>query len=282
MPHPQPLDKTTFSTMKSITSIIARLVILSSLVHFITSCTTQSPHSGIFPFSTMEKPLSHKAAIRRSPDNTQPPERMTEVVRYQAHNSSTEKMLQHAIEQIQIGDVIAFYMSHEEARQHIGEGRIQKIPYELCRYGHLCIVVPNPNKKLNAQRSLDYRLLQVAMRQAITASDGLNYLNAKSWVVFRPPPRSINHDRLHGFTQSVIKKGSSPKKAYNYTAALGLWNGQTHPDTVDKIADQYTCTTLIISALNYSGYQLYSSRRHGIMDVITPCQVTESWGIRIP
>ena len=268
--------------MKRITFILARLVTLCTLVHFITSCTTQSPHSGIFPFCTMEKPSSRKSVSRRAHDGSQTPQRMTEVVRYHYDVSSNEKKFQQAISQIKTGDVIAFYMSHQQARNHLKRGRIQKIPYELCRYGHLSVVVPDPNIALHQQTQRDAKLLQVAMKQAITASDDLDHLRDQSWIVHRPPVGSIDSSRLHSFAEIVTVKGSSSDKAYDYAAALGFWNGQFNPVTPEQINDQYTCCTLIVAALHYSGYQLHCARRNGIFDVITPRQVIDSWGTISP
>jgi len=128
--------------MKRILSIIAKLIALTSLLHFLASCSSQAPHSGLFPFSTMEKLPSQGSAARRSLDCDAPPQRMTKVLRYHADLSINEQSLQHAIDQIQIDDVIAFYMNHQQARGHLKRGLIQKIPYELCRYGILDVVTP--------------------------------------------------------------------------------------------------------------------------------------------
>lgn len=250
------------------------------IVSVITSCSTQAPHNGLLPFSMMEKPLSKRSATFKARKSKQSPQKMTEVVRYDAMSSTNPTDLNKARTQIQAGDVIAFYMSQKTAREYLQRGAIQKTPYMLFSYGHLALVVPNPDKDINQQTHSDLKLLQVAMRQAVNTSDGLEYLADKSWVVLRPPEGSINKVHLHQFTSEVVKKGSSSQKAYHYTAAFGLWNGYHHPVTPAQISKEYTCSTLIIAALNYSGYHLYSARRYGILDIITPRQVTESWGIK--
>ena len=167
---------------------------------------------------------------------------------------------------IRIGDVIAFHMSHQKAWKHLSKGKIQKIPYELFSHGHLALVVDHHGEK---------RLLQLAMIQAANIDDNFTYLHDKNWTLYRPTSE-INEARLDQFVTTALVKLSHPKKAYDYTGALGLHNRSTTPETIKDIAPEYTCVTLIQAALYYGGHPTRSTFRKGILDIVTPAQVIHS------
>lgn len=179
------------------------------------------------------------------------------------------------IDSIRPGDVIAFHMSHGDAWGHLRKGNIQKIPYELFRYGHIALVVPDPQvPALPAER----RLLQIAMKQAANATDGIDYLNEKSWHVYRPPAGSVDVVKLHDFTRQVTVTAGDPKKAYDYPGILGLRNAPCEPSSPEEIGDKFSCATLVVAGLHYAGYPLDALHRGGRFDLVTPRQVVESGG----
>jgi hypothetical protein len=173
---------------------------------------------------------------------------------------------------IQPGDVIAFTMSHKEAWQYLRKGKIQKIPYELFRYGHVALVVPDPGG------SSELRLLQVAMKQAVTASDRLDYLNDKTWEIHRPPTGVVDLNRLEEFTCQVTKNASDPTRAYDYVSVSGWSNSPWQPEEKGDIGERFSCATLIVAALHYAGFELDAVHRGGRFDLVTPRQVIESHG----
>jgi len=241
------------------------LIVFGALaVAYISSCTQSPIHNGRLPFSLMEKPPSERSAKRKLSGDIQ---KMEKLMTYHADKNKSE--LKENKRQIKNGDVIAFYMSHKEAGEYLKKAKVQKVPYELFRYGHLGIVVPdpdNPNKK---------KLLQLAMKQVANIDDDLSYLDDKNWVVYRPA--SIDEKKLSEFTQSALSK-SKLKKAYDYSGAFGIKNAKHKPTKESEIAKEYTCCTIVVAALYYSGYELHSTHRGGILDIITPRQVVESWG----
>jgi len=238
------------------------LILLFSLIS--TSCGTKlTPHKGTFPFSSMEKPLSKISANKKA--KTAPLTQLEEVFSYTPNEA---QQFEKITKRLQAGDVIAFYMSHSEARRNLRQRKIQKIPYELFSFGHLAIVS-------HATFSAELKLLQVAMKQSINANSGLGYLKDKCWVTYRPPNKSIDTVKLGEFSQHVCCSG---KSGYSYTASLGLINGDIHPSTRSEIKDKYTCTTLVIAALHHAGFHLHTSHRKGYLDLITPRQVVDSWG----
>lgn len=182
------------------------------------------------------------------------------------------------VAKLQAGDVIGFVMSHRDACRHLFRLKIQKIPYELFRFGHVAVIVPSPNGIAEAS---DLRLLSIAMRHAVNTDHQLESLRDQSWFAFRPPAGSVDVERLHEFTKTACHRASDSKKAYDYTGALGLWNTPSHPTTLDEIADEYTCATLIVAALHYSGYRLDAVHRRGKFDMVSPGQVISSSGTAV-
>ncbi len=197
-------------------------------------------------------------------------EKMRVVMSYRASSGSPAKLLR----QLHPGDVIAFHMSHAEAWDYLKHGNIQKVPYELFSYGHIALVVPNPHGD-------GLRLLQLAMKQAANAKEGLDYLNDKSWIVYRPPVGFVDVKRLHQFTQRVVQTASDPKSAYDYAGILGLRNAPWQPETLEQVGTTYSCATLVVAGLHYSGFQLDAVHRNGVSDIVTPRQVVESYGRKV-
>ena len=258
---------------KAVHLLIAGII----LSGFISACSNSAPHNGIFPFSAMEKPASERSVKRRLKHTGQRACKMSVLVQYNSNKDQAD--YSRSIAQLRVGDVIAFYMSHAEARDYLKRKKIQKLPYELFRYGHVSVIVPDPSKKLRGQSRTDYRLLQVAMKQAVTANDSLDYLKNTSWTAYRPPAGSIDIARLHAFCRESVRKCNSPEESYDLHATFGLGNGNLTPRSLDDVRDQYTCATLIVAALSYSGFDLYAEKRNGRLDVLTPRQVTDAWGV---
>ena len=252
--------------MKKSLTLLVGLISLFSLVS--SSCSYKTgPHNGTFPFFNMEKPLSQRSAQKKA--GTKSLVKLEKVLSYTPKQASDFSQISGTL---QAGDLIAFYMPHSEARKHLKQFAIQKIPYELFSYGHLALLTPcHETDKVSSE----LRLLQVAMKQRANADSTMNYLKDKNWIAYRPPVGSINNDKLHEFTQHVC---ANEKSAYSYIATLGLINGNTTPQSTSEFEDKYTCTTLVIAALHHSGLQLHTPRRNGFLDIITPRQVVDSWG----
>lgn len=227
-----------------------------------TTSSKSAPHKGLFPFSMMEKaPSSRKIEKKTNTSIYQ-----LECVQHHSSNSGSTP----DTSKLELGDIIAFYMPHKEARKYLRKGKIQKVPYELFSYGHLATVIRDP-------QSGELRLLQVAMKQRCNIDSDLSYLNDKSWQAFRPPSGSINPYRLEQFvTQLCHHSNGAPK--YDYTATFGFSNGHIYPESLTEIKSSYTCTTLSVAALHYAGFSLYPLQRGGIADVLTPRQVITAWG----
>lgn len=245
----------------------ALLIMLgASIITTIIGCARPGIHNGKIPFSWMEKPQSKRTALKNSNGEI---EKMNKVLSF--HAKTDKDSYQSKINQIQAGDVIAFYMSHKEACAHLAKAKIQKAPYELFRYGHLAMAIEN-----DSISNGELKLLQVAMKQKVNTDSNLDYLEDKNWEVFRP--RKINRSKLREFVTIAKKRGNSEKQAYDYSGAFGMMNAAHQPNSKEEISAEHTCCTLITAALHYADYQLHCTRRTGILDIVTPRQVVESWG----
>lgn len=213
----------------------------------------------------MEKaPSKHHALKRSSADSV---EKLTIVLRYTSQQQESFPVI---CEQLQAGDIIAFSMSHSQAREHLKNRNIQKVPYELFRFGHLAILTyPTSNDSKNLH------LLQVAMKQQVNADSDLSCLKDQSWIAYRAPIGTISSKKLTEFTTAVCSTGTTK---YDYTATFGISNGNIHPSSISEIKKKYTCATLAVAALHHAGFHLHTPLRKGYFDVITPRQVVDSWG----
>lgn len=234
-------------------------------VLLIVSCSSDTMHRGRLPFRLLE--ASPRAEMRSKVAVKGTPSALTVVTDHEG--GPVPAALR---EQLEFGDIVTFYLSHREALGELTRGRIQKVPYELFRYGHLALVVPDP------EGSGEKRLLQVAMKQAVNAEHGLDYLDDKRWRLFRPPSRSIDVAKLEEFTRIACMRADNPKKAYDYAGVLGWKNAPWRPDEADDIGERFSCATLVVAALHYSGFELDAVHRGGRLDIVTPRQVVRSRG----
>lgn len=236
--------------------MIASLGIIS-LTPLLDGCGSNTTHNGRLPFSLAETPLENSG------------ETMDVIARNEEPGMPSEAA---AIAMLRPGDVIAFHMSHQEAWSHLRKGKIQKIPYDLFRYGHVALVVPDPEQTVVSN---DLRLLQIAMKQAANADQTTDYLLGKHWVAYRPGG-ALDIARLHEFSRQVIVTAGDAKHSYDYAGVLGLYNRPYEPDSISDIGDKFSCATLILAGLHYSGYTLDAVHRKGWFDIVTPRQVVDS------
>ncbi len=215
--------------------------------------STEPLHRGRIPFRWMESPPKAGHAA------------FSEIARYAPGNPAAAKV----VALVRPGDLICFHMSHSEAQNYLKQGTIQKIPYELFRYGHLALVTPGAAEQ-------PWNLLQIALGQTANAKDDKAYLRDKSWILFRPNAGRVELAKLAEFTRITTGQDSVPAAKYDVTSVLGLYNKGLQPSSRAEIAKSFSCTTLVIAAYHYGGYPLQAVHRHGVLDLVTPRQVVEA------
>jgi len=241
------------------------MVLFGAAVFLITGCGTTSPHDGRIPFCWTE--------VAPTPPSGTETLGFEKVGSFDSTKVSDTVAFEHRTSELKPGDVIAFYMGPQEAWSQLAKGKIQKLPYELLRYGHLAVVIPGAtNLSTHVE---DLRLLQVPLMQPVEASDSVEYLRDKSWEIHRPPASSIDSARLREFADVATKRGAS-WVSYDLSGMLGINNATTNPQTVEDIDDEYSCATLVVAALHYSGFELHATHRDGWLDMVSPRQVIES------
>jgi hypothetical protein len=82
---------------------------------------------------------------------------------------------------------------------------------------------------------------------------------------------------LNEFIQLAMKKAGH-WYVYDFSGMFGMWNSNLKPNKPDEIGHDYICSTIVLTALYYSGLELDAYRRGGLLDLVTPAQVIESKG----
>jgi hypothetical protein len=227
------------------------LILLSLLVFATSSCQSTAPlHNGRIPICLMETPPKHTTNA------------FARVAEYVPGSTGV-------IEQIQPGDLIAFHMSHAEAGAYLRRGIIQKLPYELARFGHLALVVPGDAGE-------HWKLLQLAMGDAANDKEGRSYLVNRTWQLFRTSSGKPNLSKLSVFAKHITGQAEVPAARYDFKAVFGIYNHGLMPADSATIAKTYSCTTMVVAAYYYADYPLAAVHRKGVMDMVTPRQVVES------
>jgi hypothetical protein len=171
------------------------------------------------------------------------------------------------------GDVIAYRKETWEARKEIFlQGKLNAIGYRLLKYGHLAMVVKDPND----ERAL--RLLSSESFKGPNIGADLDSLQHYSWDVYRLNCWDrVDKKRLYEFI-GLVRQKAERWYGYDFSGMFGLWNSNLDPRKPEQIGHDYICSTLILAALQYAGVELDAYQRHGIADIVTPLQIVNSKG----
>ncbi|MGH7771533.1 MAG: hypothetical protein ACREQA_04795 [Candidatus Binatia bacterium] len=175
------------------------------------------------------------------------------------------------------GDVIAYRKGAWEARKEIFlKGHLNSIGYRLLEYGHMAIVVGDPD---------DENILRLLSSEAFKGPnirEDLDALKDYSWDVYRLTQWDrLDKKRFYEFISLVLKKAEK-WYGYDFLGMFGLWNSNLQPSKPENIGRDYICSTVILAALHYAGVELNASSRNGIAGVVTPLQLVRSKGRIVP
>ncbi len=174
------------------------------------------------------------------------------------------------------GDVIAYWMSTTEARFKVLTGRLNAIGYRLFVYGHLAIVVADPD------HAGQLRLFSSESFRGPNCDEGLATLAGHSFDVYRLDRWDrVDRGRLHDFVRLVRAKANH-WYGYDFSGMFGLWNSALSPGRPRDIGHDYICSTVVVAALHYAGIALDAVRHDGFGDICTPKQVVSSRGCIVP
>ena len=169
------------------------------------------------------------------------------------------------------GDVIAYFMSSEEAKNDVLQGNVNSVGYKVLDYGHLAILTSQPNpKKLHLFSSQSFK--------GPNTQEDVDTLRDHSFDVYRLNRwDQVNKAKFHEFVSESQKKAGN-KLGYDFSGMFGLWNSELKPKTPKQIGHDYICSTIVAAGLYYAGADLKASNRLGIFDLVSPRQVVMSHG----
>jgi hypothetical protein len=217
----------------------------------------------------MEKPA------RNSPSTLVKPQDRTDFVKvlsfdHHAHDGETWRAVRKNVKE---GDVIAYKMEKWEARRGIFlKMGLNKIGYRLFKYGHMAIVVRDPDD------AGSLRLLSSEAFRGPNILEDIDALKYHSWDSYRLNQWDrVDKKRFHEFI-SLVRQKAEHWYGYDFLGMFGLWNSNLQPTRPEDIGYSYICSTVVVAALNYAGVQLDVSQRQGIADIVTPLQLVMSRG----
>ena len=223
--------------------------------------------SGWFILKWMEKPAAN------GPSKQAKPEDVTQFIQVHAfEREANDATFQKTLEQLREGDVLAYRMGKWEARKKIFTGKLNNVAYRLYKYGHLAIVVRDPEDMSKL------RIFSSESFKGANMREGLDTLRTHSFDVYRLDKWSrVDRARLNEFVQIAMKK-SGKWYGYDFSGMFGLWNSNLKPTKPEEVGHDYICSTIVLTALQYSGVELDAYKRSGLLDLVTPGQVVASKG----
>lgn len=170
------------------------------------------------------------------------------------------------------GDLVAYWMKKGEARRAIFRGNLNSIGYRLLSYGHLAIVVKDPEN----QNKL--RLFSSQSFKGVNIGEDIDTLKDHSWDSYRLDQwNRVDKKRLYEFVE-VAQSKAGHWAGYDFSGMFALWNSNLKPSDAHKIGHDYICSTIVVAALYYSGLELDAVQRGGLLDLVSPKQVVTSKG----
>ena len=192
--------------------------------------------------------------------------------RRQAHTFDTRR------NNLREGDLIAYWMTKQEASDAIERGQLNKVGYGMLSHGHLAILVKDTNDKNKL------RLFSSQSFKGPNIDEDIDSLANHSWDVYRLDKwNRVDKGRFYEFINLSIEKAGN-WQGYDFTGMFGLWNSGIEPSHPEEIGQDYICSTVVVAALHYAGIKLDAVNRGGLLDLISPAQVVKSDGclVRLP
>lgn len=245
-----------------------------AVLALLAGCATSAQREGgWFALRWIERPAEHGPSTQA----TEADQTRFELLYSYEHETDVALFAQ-KIAGLREGDVIAYRMGGWEATKGVLKGDLAKIGYGLLKYGHLAIVVTDPTD------SSRLRVFSSESFKGPNIREDIDTLKTHSFDVYRLDKwERADTQRFHEFVQLARNKAGK-WYGYDFSGMFGLWNSNMRPTRADEIGHDYICSTVVVTALYYSGIELDAIQRGGIADVVTPLQVVASRGrvIAIP
>lgn len=242
------------------------------------------PHHGVWGFRWMEKPGASPTLLEAPPADQV---RFNMVLSWDADAAPLGGFAA-VCSQLREGDVIAYRMTRWEADRMVLTGHINALGYRLYRYGHLSVLLSDP------ERGPELRQFSSQSFKGVNTDDHVDELAQHRFDVYRLDQwHRVEITRMQEFMRiAKIKAGSW--YGYDFVGMFAIANSRLNPQQPEDIGHDYICSTTVLAAFQYAGVHLdaacdagivpfSSNERHGIGDLVTPLQVVASRGcIRSP
>ena len=250
------------------TGIVHAICLLGLFSLFTAGCATAEQPRSLYVLRWVERPSSEGPSTQAlSEDITQ----FDMVARYDKG----------AVDFIQVrdtlreGDVIAYRMSPLETVGQLLVGRVNAAGYGLIKYGHLAILVGDPDAGTAPE---NLRLLSSVSFVGPNTREGIDTLARHNWDAYRLDQWGrVDAARLRDFAE-LAEKRAGRWYGYDFSGMFGLWNSNLTPREADEVGHDYICSTIVLASLYHCGVELDAVRRWGVLDVCTPQQVVASKG----
>lgn len=172
------------------------------------------------------------------------------------------------------GDLVAASLGKiESSHDLIVNRRLNYIAYTVLDYGHLDIVVIDP------EGSDEKVLFTCQSFEGVNAKRRLQDLDNRDWDAFRMKNwERVDRERLYEFIKIALERGQNKDAYYDNLSAIGMRNANLKPVSKNDIGGGYICSTAVVSALYYAGVELDNMRSSSYIDLVSPKQVFTSEG----
>jgi len=176
------------------------------------------------------------------------------------------------VDKLQVGDVIAYRKEKWSARRELfAKGKLTVIGYRLFKYGHLAIVVEDPD---SPGRKV---LFTSQSAKGVNLDEDADSLQTHNWDAYRLDKWDrVDLGRIReGILRCKEKSGNF--FGYDFTGMFALWNEDLKPDHAKDFGTEYICSTCVVTLLYFGGFESDSTPRREL-DLITPYQVVRAKG----
>jgi hypothetical protein len=225
-----------------------------------------TPNQGWYMLRWAEKPASNGVSQLANPQDR------TQFDFVSSFDQARPKTFEARKATLREGDLVAYWMKEGEARHAIFTGNVNSIGYRMFKYGHLAIVVKDPENRNKL------RLFSSQSFKGVNIREDIDTLKNHSWNSYRLDQwHRVDAKRLYEFID-LAQARAGHWAGYDFSGMFALWNSNLKPYHSHEIGHDYICSTVVVAALFYSGLELDAVQRNGLFDLVSPKQVVTSKG----
>lgn len=250
--------------------LVGRMLAVAVVV-WCAGCSTTPNQGGWYALRWMEKPGAYGPSTQAAESDRS---EFVQILSYDARTDAAD--FENVRARIREGDLVAFRMTFWDAYRDILTFKLNKVGYRLFKYGHLAMVVRDPDApaRLRQFSSESFKGPNVKYDIESLKKHDFDLYRLKDW-------ERVDRVRMYEFVDAVIAKAGN-WTGYDFMGMFGLHNSNMRPTDRENIGRDYTCSTVVVSALYYAGLELDAIQRDGYLDIVTPQQVVDSRGRFIP